>query len=248
MKVSEIIQPGAKVDIRIVQQVENEKKTDESAKRYISQVLDYSEEGNPELAMPTEGSRLILLPLGIRYELTFYEGGLLYTGIGEIKERYKKDNMYMLEVELKTPLEKFQRREFYRFECSMDVSYYKLTKAQAELETIDEIFMELRDENFREKEKHALMVDLSGGGARFRGDEMLEEGQSILVGMHLANDKINKQYYLVGTVITSYRLDKMKEKKYESRVKFVIKDSRTREEIIRYIFEEERRIRQKVNR
>ena len=210
MKVSELIQVGAKVDIRILQQVENEKHTDEAAKLYVSQVLDYNEEGNPELAMPTEGTRLILLPLGVRYEFTFYESGTLYTGIGEIKERYKKDNMHMLEIEMKTSLEKFQRREFYRFGCTKNISYYKLTKEQAELESIDEIFMELRDENFREKEKHAVMVDLSGGGAKLHGEEELEDGESILLGMHLANDKINKQYYLVCNVLKCYRLEKSK--------------------------------------
>ena len=38
------------------------------------------------------------------------------------------------------------------------------------------------------------------------------------------------------------------EKKYVSRVKFMIKDDRVREDIIRYIFEEERLTRQKDKR
>ena len=198
--------------------------------------------------MPTEGSRLILLPLGIRYELTFYTEGQLYRAIGEVKERYKKDNMYMLEVELKSQPERFQRREFYRYECNLEMTYYHITKEQAELESIDAIFLELRDEHFREKEKHATVVDLSGGGMRLHAEEQLEDGSYILIGMHLTNDKINKQYYIVGHILRSYRLEDRKERIYEARVKFVINDNKIREEIIRYIFEEERRTRQKVNR
>lgn len=248
MKVSELIRPGTKIDIRIVQQIEVEQSTGEPAKRFISQVLDFTANGNIEIAMPTEGSRLILLPLGIRYEFTFYEGGLLYRATGEVRERYKKDNMYMLEVELKTPLEKFQRREFYRYECHQEISYYIITKEQAELDSVDAIFMELRDEHFHEKERQAIMVDLSGGGVRFHSDEKLEDGSYVLVAMHLTNEKVNKQYYVIGHVLRSYRMDNMKGMKYESRIKFLINDSRMQEEIIRYIFEEERRTRQKVNR
>lgn len=120
MAFTDLIKPGDKIDIRLLQQVENEERTGDTVKVYKSQVLDINKRGNLEISMPTEGTKLILLPLDVRLEFVFYSGGFLYKSIGQIVERFKRDNIYTLEVELKTRLEKFQRREFYRYECSID--------------------------------------------------------------------------------------------------------------------------------
>ena len=87
-----------------------------------------------KISMPTEGTKLILLPLDVRLEFVFYSGGFLYKSIGQIVERFKRDNIYTLEVELKTRLEKFQRREFYRYECSIDFKFFELTEEQVHVE------------------------------------------------------------------------------------------------------------------
>ena len=109
MAFTDLIKPGDKIDIRLLQQVENEERTGDTVKVYKSQVLDINKRGNLEISMPTEGTKLILLPLDVRLEFVFYSGGFLYKSIGQIVERFKRDNIYTLEVELKTRLEKFQR-------------------------------------------------------------------------------------------------------------------------------------------
>ena len=114
MAFTDLIKPGDKIDIRLLQQVENEERTGDTVKVYKSQVLDINKRGNLEISMPTEGTKLILLQLYVRLEFVFYSGGFLYKTIAQIVERFKRDNIYTLEVELKTRLEKFQRREFYR--------------------------------------------------------------------------------------------------------------------------------------
>ena len=129
MAFTDLIKPGDKIDIRLLQQVENEERTGDTVKVYKSQVLDINKRGNLEISMPTEGTKLILLPLDVRLEFVFYSGGFLYKSIGQIVERFKRDNIYTLEVELKTRLEKFQRREFYRLQqwkrflpnCAMNI-------------------------------------------------------------------------------------------------------------------------------
>ena len=77
MNISEVIHLGDKVDIRVLQKVEQTRDTDEAVTVYKSQVLDIRENGNLELSMPTTRGRLELLMLGIRYELVFYSGGSL---------------------------------------------------------------------------------------------------------------------------------------------------------------------------
>ena len=59
---------------------------------------------------------------------------------------------------------------------------------------------------------------------------------------------MNQEFDIVGSVISCEKKEQVTEKKYVSRVKFMIKDDRVREDIIRYIFEEERLTRQKDKR
>ena len=52
MKVSDIIRIGDKIDIRVLQEVEQAEKTDVTVKTYKSKVLDFRSNGNMEIAMP----------------------------------------------------------------------------------------------------------------------------------------------------------------------------------------------------
>ena len=171
----------------------------------------------------------------------------MYRCIGQIVERYKKDNLYMLEVELKTQLERYQRREYYRYNCTIDVDFYVLNEEHKTIESTEIIMQDLLDMDFTEERCKGVIVDLSGGGMKFRSEVQLKAGDQILVLLRLINARMDKQYQILGEVIecTEIRVEKMRA--YESRVQFSIKDNKIREEIIRYIFEEERRNRQKVN-
>lgn len=102
MTVEEIIRPGDKIEIS---QVVQEKRDGDAPQVYMSKVLDIKENGNIEIAMPVERGKLVLLTLGIRYNFVFFSRGGLYRATAQIKERYKSENIYMLEVELKTQLE-----------------------------------------------------------------------------------------------------------------------------------------------
>ena len=82
MTIAEIIQPGDKVDISFVQNVERAKKDQSMPKIYKSQVLDLKENGNLEISMPVERGKLVLLPLGIRMEFIFFSKGTLYRAVG----------------------------------------------------------------------------------------------------------------------------------------------------------------------
>lgn len=248
MTVSDVIQPGDKVDIRLLQQNGDTQMTGNMSKVYKSKVLDLRANGNLEISMPLDGTKLILLPLGVRFEFVFYSKGALYCTIGQVVERYKKDNVFMLEIELKSSIEKFQRREYYRYMCAIDVIFYQLTPEQAALENTDEIYNRLREDILEVQKKDGVIVDLSGGGLRLHSPYELKEGEALLLELRLENDKVHKQYPLVGDVISCHRIESSKEHMYESRIKFEDASNKIREEIVQYIFEEERRKRQKVQR
>lgn len=239
-----IIEVGNKIDIRIVNQIENVKTTGEPPHIYKSQLLDFFENGDIEISMPSENGQIRLLPLGLRYELVFYTKSGLYRGYGEVKERYKTDNRFMLRVALHTPLNKYQRREYYRLNCAMEAAFYIINKEIAMLEHTDEIETALRESEEAAGEKMSAYVrDISGGGMRFVTDVELPEDSYILVYIRLGEKAQDAVYPIVGRVISSGKVEDVTPAKYEQRVEFILKDSRVREDIIRFIFKEERKAR-----
>lgn len=242
--VTNLIHLGDKVDIRFVQQVARVEQTGVSPRIYKSQVNDIKEDGSLEITMPIENGKVVLLPLGVRFEFVFYTGSGLYHSIGQIRERYKQDNIFVIVIELHSQLEKFQRREYYRYPCLMNMQFYMISKEDAQQKSTDQIFEGLRDEHFYEYQKQAVILDLSGGGVRILGEDHLKTDSYILLIIRLCNDNIDKQYYIKGHVLASEKKENHPGK-FETRIQFMFQEEHVREEIIRYIFEEERKDRQK---
>lgn len=245
MTVAELIRPGDKADIIPVRETG---KSEVEGKLYKSKVFDIKENGNLEMSMPTERGKLVVLSLGVRMEIVFYTKNGLYRSVGQIRERYKSANLYIMEVELKTQPEKFQRREYYRFPCVMDFQYYTITKEEARFESAEALLIHLREQEDedgkspnREREYAGKIVDLSGGGTRFRTLKELDPRQWLLLEIHLKNEFMDKWFYIIGAVIDCVRPENDSERMFEVRVKFQIRDANMREEIIQFIFEEERK-------
>ncbi len=246
MTVAQVIHPGDRIEIN---EIKRGRQRDEMPCLYRSKVLDVMENGNIEIAMPTEKGKLVLLTLGVRFDFVFFCRSGLYRAVAQVKERYKKDNIYMLEIELKSQLEKFQRREFYRYPCIMKFDYYLLTKEEAECGTGEAIYIQIRNEELKDKKERAgQIIDLSGGGVKFITEGEIEEGQYMLLLLHLRNEELNKLYYIIGNIIACQESERSGRKCYEARVKFMIQDNNVQEDIIRYIFEEERKTRQRSRR
>lgn len=247
---SDIVKIGDKIDIRILQQVEQNWETGEKPPCYRSKVQDILENGDMEVEMPTEGGRNVSLPSGVRLEFVFYTKSGMYRCVAYIKDRYIKDRLYLLLIELKTPLEKFQRREYYRFECAMEMLYQPIRKDEVKIATIEELKEHHRLTYPEEIFQKAIAVDLSGGGLRFICDEPAQKGDYLLLSLNLQGDSMVHLWEVIGKVITCQQIENKSErkdslKKYEYRTQFIMKNSREREMIIKYIFEQERKSRQK---
>ena len=240
--IANIIQPGNKVELCMTRQIEQERKTGLSAHIYKSQVTDVPGNDELELSMPSEAGKLIMLPIGIRFELVFYGNGGLYRGLGIIKERYKTNNMHLLRVTLKSQLHKYQRREYYRMPCVIPMYYYNITLQHALNLPVEEFasFVELPQIGMTRKE--ASIVDISGGGARFVTDIQNETDTMTEVQLH--SEECEKTYLIPAHILSCAEAQTDK-KRFENRAEFIFKDRAIREEIIRYIFDEERKIRNK---
>lgn len=238
MVISDIVCPGDKIDITYLHQ--------NNGKVYKSSVYDVLGDFTLEIGMPTQGGKMVLFQVGFECSMFFYTQKGMYTCEGKVIERYKKDGFYMVAVKILSVPKKYQRRDYYRVETSIDFSYYKITQEVADLNTTEELFEEITDPMYIPEKKLAHTLDISGGGIKFLTEEELEAGTSILAVMRLANDKMDHMFYLVAEVIACERWPKAPEKNVV-RTKFRFKDLKDRDAIVRYVFEEDRMMRKKKN-
>lgn len=235
---SKYVAPGARVEL---QEIVRAKFNDEEEKKktYRTQVIDVISDERLEILMPIEQNKVILLPVGGEFDLYFYSDAGLYQCFANVIDRYKNGNQYVLLMERTSNLRKFQRREYYRLSCALEMSARPLEK-----EEIDSI------EQHREMLvpglplKSSVVVDISGGGIRFISSYCYEPDSLVYCKYNLLIDGASKEYTLVAKVLTANEMED-RPGVFEHRAQYVNIDSVEREEIIRFIFEEERKHRKR---
>ena len=130
---SKLVSLGDRLELTSPAKMQQNKENDEPQphkKPYVSQVYDVLEDEQLKIAMPIVEGRVIPLPLHGRYDVTFFTAGGLYQAKSVIVERYKEDGLFILVIELTSELKKYQRRQYFRLEYTMDVEYIELTKEE----------------------------------------------------------------------------------------------------------------------
>lgn len=190
-----------------------------AGKVYSSQIFDILSEDKIELVMPMEKMKLVLLPVDSEYELMVYGDNGLYQCRVRIVDRYKSRNVYILAAELIDNLKRYQRREFYRFSCALEMS----VRTQED-----------------EMPRKSVIVDISGGGIRFLSKYRYETDSRIFISFQLTKNRERKRYEAEGRILSAKPLENRPDT-IEYRVQYLNMENDTREEIIKYIFEEERK-------
>lgn len=258
---SEVIVAGQIVEIEAVQESSEEAQDNENGvvseaesakeeegiqgmrKVYRTKVFDVLSEDQLEIMMPIEKGKVILLPVDGQFDLCFYTEKGLYQCFARVLDRYKSNNIYIVVMELTSNLRKRQRREFYRLGCALEVEFRALAAQEIAV---------LEQNRFRPvgglPMKKGTVADISGGGMRFLADSGFETGTMICCTYTLPVRGKDKLYQIAGRVLRSEELEG-RPGVYENRVQYINIDVDDREEIIKYIFEEERRQRhKKINR
>jgi len=236
---SDYILPGNRVEIQAVERVKPASKT-EGKKIYISQVREILNDDQIELLMPMEKSKLILLPVNVEFDLYFYTNNGLYQCFATVIDRYKDNNQYVLLLELNTNLRKFQRREYYRLSCALEMSSRPLEKEEKEaMDKNSDIYLVPGLPL-----KRSVVVDISGGGIRFISSHKYEPDALLYTKYNLIIEGAAKEYTLISKVLNVRELDN-RPGVFEHRAQYVDIDTYEREEIIKFIFEEERKHRKR---
>ena len=207
---------------------------------YASQVFEIRNDNILRVSMPIEHGRIIPLSKGKKFDAFFYTAKGLYQCRVIIIDRFKINNIYMMDIELLTEPVKYQRRQYYRLELNIPVRYMQITETESNVMANEE---ELPERLGNLSEYHTGdTIDISGGGLRFTGDTLVEKGNKLAVVFDIDYEGNIERYLLAADVIMSFAIPQH-HGMYEHRVEFKDISKENREMLIKYIFQEERKIR-----
>lgn len=232
--ISKFLSLGDRLELQTLEHVRQD--NDDSKRVYLSQINDILSEDRLEISMPMEKSKLILLPVDTEYDMTIYTKQGLYQCFVRVVDRYKSDNMYLLVVELTSNLRKNQRREYYRFSCALEMCSRNLE--EEEIQAIESKVPYALVPGL--PLKRSVIADISGGGLRFLSNQKYEPDSMLYCSYHLVINNVRKLYEVVGKVLFVREMEN-RPGIYEHRVKYVNMEEEKREEIIKFIFQEERK-------
>lgn len=231
--IEKYLRPGDKVELKPNRKLSMKNESEE--KIYISKVNQILDEDQIEIMMPMEQSKMVLLPRNSLFNITVYTSKGLYQCEVKIGDRYKSGNVYLQVLELLTGIKRYQRREYYRYSCSVPI--FCRTLQEEERETL------VWDETIKGREGKTL--DLGGGGARFLIEEEFQPEDLVICDIPLDIRESVVEIQGIGKILNSKPVKDTKF--YEVRVQFEVMSNAMREHIIQYIFEDERKRRKHDN-
>ena len=235
--VSDVLKVGNKIEL--VKLVSNDDILER--KTYLSQICDNVDENNIYVLMPVMEGKLVPLPQGGRYEAYITTSKGMYSCDVVVTNRFKNDNIYMLSLEIVTDIRRFQRREYFRLEVGNQMLFKPIDDDEMEYYVKNKEIPASMDEK---PVCNAVTLDISGGGIRYVTKDRNNKNDNIFISIRLAYNSGVKEFNIIGKVLSTTILPN-RANVYEERVEFSAIPKEDREEIIKYIFEEERKRRQK---
>lgn len=245
---NDIIQIGCKIEMRAIDR-HLIQTTASEAEVYVSQFLQWSGVNVATIAIPTFKGHLVPLRVDDVYELQFVTRSGLYRCKGQIIKRSKTiGSIATADIKFISAMEKFQRRQYYRMNCIMSMNYSVLTDVQKELykekkkclSLEQKLQIEKKLENQEMEFQKAVVLDLSGGGMRFNSPVQQESGDICLLQPAFPEAVRKRIPFLFGKIISCHRIPNRDPVTYDNRVEFVEITPSEQEQIITYIFKEER--------
>ena len=205
-----------------------------SENKYASQVLDFDNRRTIKVSMPIFEGKIIPLDVGDDYEMVFFTKTGLFRGTGRIRKRYTEDKMHVMDVSLITEIKKFQRRNYYRLECMLNIRFRQWEEDDGQTED------ETKDIPAVSEWEEGTVSDLSGGGVRLRCRKEFAPGTYMEVFLPLAFTRGVVPVQTKLRVIDCHTYE-LQYGVYEVRGEFYGVSDSDREKIVQYVFLEQRR-------
>lgn len=229
-------------------------KNGEESPVLTSKVMDIIDDKTIVIAIPM--NKMVNVPLSMNEEvdLFFYTNTIMLSVSARVKERFYDGKFPVLKMVFTRPLKKFQRRQFFRIECHIPFRFAVLQEEQSksllEFKGTDKFTKIKLQEHVEELEEtivewsDGIIVDLSGGGIRFITEKGLTRGDIILVSLSLQSGEEIEKITIVSRLISVEDKKEVQGKK-EVRASFYKLKDTLRDSIVKFVFDEERRIRKK---
>lgn len=153
----------------------------------------------------------------------------LYKFSAMVKGRQISENLQLLIVELQSEIIKVQRRDYFRLDCLVQVQYKLVESFKTEY-----------NENIPFKKTFAN--NLSGGGMCLMLEDKIEVGK--LIECEIFNEQSRKVKFF-GKVVRYEKTETKGKYKYEAGIAYIRINNIDRETVVRYIFEEQRKLRKR---
>ncbi len=226
-----IIREGDKVELRKITAAGND---DNSGKYYVSKLCELLDDNRVGVLMPIERAQVVPLEIDDKYKIYFYTDNGLYQCKAVVRQRFKKDKLYVAIFRFISAFEKIQRRQFFRISCLIGIRY----------RSIDRFPEKEGDKPDSGPWQNATAIDISGGGMRFNCPEYKGNDSKYEIEFDIPIDNSMVHYKVYARIV--YISDMANRSgMYEYRLEFMGLEPKKRESIVRFVFDEERRRRKK---
>ena len=239
------LRPGTQIEFEFAStnsDIENNIEDDRSV--YISSVFGITKKGEVIFHIPTRKGHIVTIPMDVPFNAIFNTKKGLFQLTGVITKRGRLENYPVYVLEPMNGLKKVQRRDYYRLQCLIPIMVLPIPEEVAILPNLELVEADLeRYGNTYGIPVSGTILDISGGGAKFNSDLDVITERYMYVSFKLVSNTIN---HTINAIAKRVRSEYKTEKRiYEHRIEFLFKEPEDRETIIKYIFDEERRIRKK---
>ncbi len=194
----------------------------------VSQFEEYKDEITALIAAPIYEGVIFAVHIGAIIDVYLTQDNELYKFKVRVIDRGVKDRIALLKIELIGSIIKIQRRQYFRFECLNPLEYRVFSSINIE--------SELRGE-FQD----GLIKDLSGGGMCILINETADLNNFIECRFSLDAKKVNA----IGNIVRVSKKETGAKVKYEVGCSFIKIDDKARDNIISYIFQQQRKLMKK---
>jgi c-di-GMP-binding flagellar brake protein YcgR len=199
-------------------------------KTLISEYEWMVDDGTIAIAAPISERKIVPVPAGSTMNIYFIKQNgsnvNLYKFRAIVKNRYDADNLKVLLVMKDGEIARVQRRNYYRLDMLLEVSYRSIGPGR-------------RGYTGERQFKNSLAVNLSGGGICLLLDDEFEAGD--LLECEMTFDR-TQNIRFCGKVVRFDESDREGRYKYKAGLAYIEIDENDRETVVRYIFQEQRKL------
>ena len=209
--------------VKIGDRIEISEKTGNKGVMF-SQVEGMPEHGELLIRTPVVKGRIAEIPASSEINIIiFTEKGMFRFGVYVIWS-YKQDSFGLLHIKILGDGERVQRRDFYRLNCETPFYFKQVLDYNEPFESKDTFY--------------GIVLDISGGGMRFKCNERLTENAFVQGIIELDNERA----LVAGRVLDSKELfDTSSVFNFQYRIQFVILPDEVMEKIMQYILNGQRK-------